>query len=100
MPGRFEDARLYSVLEATIGIVTVVVLLGLGLYLTRGGGTVPGGVDDPARPGPYGPVRPPEPIGSRRKSSRDSPSDSLSPDAEAELWQRERERYQKKDQTP
>ncbi len=34
--------------EAIIGIGAVAVLLAVGFYLTRGGGGVPGGSDDPA----------------------------------------------------
>jgi hypothetical protein len=37
------------VLEAIIGISVVLLLLVLGFWLTRGGGGLPGGTDDPAR---------------------------------------------------
>jgi hypothetical protein len=37
------------VLEAVIGIGVVALLLILGFWWTRGGGGVPGGIDDPAR---------------------------------------------------
>ena len=36
-------------LEAIVGVGLVVLLLILGFWLTRGGGGVPGGIDDPAR---------------------------------------------------
>jgi hypothetical protein len=36
-------------LEAVVGVGLVLLLLILGFWLTRGGGGVPGGIDDPAR---------------------------------------------------
>jgi len=36
-------------LEAIVGVGVVLLLLILGFWLTRGGGGVPGGIDDPAR---------------------------------------------------
>ena len=87
-------------LGAIIGIGVVAVLLGLGFYFTRGGGSVPGGrMDDPAVPGPYGPIMPSNPIGAHREPS-DEPARGPDPQAEAEAWQRERERYREKDQQP
>jgi hypothetical protein len=37
------------VLEAIVGVGLVLLLLILGFWLTRGGGAVPGGINDPAR---------------------------------------------------
>jgi hypothetical protein len=45
-------------LGAIIGIAAVLVLLAVGFYFTRGGGTVPGGIDDPAVPGNGGLIWP------------------------------------------
>jgi len=86
---------------AIVGIVAIAVLLALGFYFPRGGGSVPGGkMDDPALPGPYGPILPPEPVGGQRESAGDSGVEEVDTRAEAELWQRERDRYKEKNESP
>jgi len=95
---------------STIDIVVaiaIVVALAAGFWWTRGGGGVPGGIDDPARQQltkytqlghstPWDPRSPPETVSDPKDISTDEPAPPMDPHAEDAASARERDRYRQK----